>query len=60
VADTTAMSVQHEIDYQIIFDASSAQATSNGQPMQALPVVCGIASLVAVGCAVLVIRRKKA
>ena len=60
VADTTAMSVPHEIDYQIIFDASSAQATSNGQLMQALPVVCGIASLVAVGCAVLVIRRKKA
>ena len=28
VADTTAMSVPHEIDYQIIFDASSAQATS--------------------------------
>ena len=61
VGDTTAMSVPHEIDYQIIFDAPTAKAVDGGtQGALSLPVACGIGTLAAVGCVLYVIRRRKA
>lgn len=61
VGDTTAMSVPHEIDYRIIFDAANAKAVDGGtQGTLSLPVACGIASLAAVGCALYVIRKRRA
>lgn len=61
IGDTTAMSVPHEISYRIIFDASDVEAVGDKMPQApALPVAYGIASLAAVGCALLVIRRRRA
>lgn len=61
VGDTTAMSVPHEIDYQLAFDAASAEPVG-GSPVGAgaLPVACGVALAAAAGCGVLVLRRRSA
>ena len=56
-AETTAMSSPHLIDYQLVFDASSVQASSRGVPVVwvVLAVVC---ALVVVGA--IIVWRKKA
>ena len=59
VGDTTAMSVPHEIDYQLTFDSTSAEPVDgSSEGSGALPIICGIALIVTAGCVVLALKRK--
>lgn len=59
VADTTAMSVPHEIEYQLTFDSASATPVevntgSHGKTLAICAIVCA-----ALGCAFVIWRRRQ-
>ena len=59
VGDTTAMSVPHEIDYQLILDSAHIEPLAeNDAAPPALPVACMVAGLAAAGCAILFVRKR--
>jgi hypothetical protein len=53
-ADTTAMSVPHEIEYKLTFDKSSINGTSGG-----ILLYLGVAAAVIIVLAVIVIIKKR-
>ncbi|MGX8697867.1 MAG: hypothetical protein ACSW8D_15920 [Prevotella sp.] len=59
VADTTAMSQPHEIEYQLTFDAESATVVSTEKTNGSLPVLVFAATGLAVAAGVIVARRKR-
>lgn len=58
VADTVAMSTPHEIDYQLTFDLSTAQAQQPSVPVVPI-VICIVVAAVIVGIIVGVVRTNR-
>lgn len=59
VADTTAMSQPHEIEYQLTFTSASATAVDAGKADGSLPLIALVAAGLVVTACVIVIRRKR-
>lgn len=61
IADTTAMSEPHEIDYRLTFDTSSMQAAAEGPAGSSTGLIMPVAvALVVLACVVMAMRVRRA